>query len=279
MNFLHSTFRALLLGLPLFALHLPAQASDAAGKVVMLTGQATAMGADGTVRRLAKNDAVFSGDLINSGLGSYVNLKFADGAFFLLRPDTRFEVQDYRYAAPATAAAPGTAAAPTQTSRPETPAPGAAPLATAQTPQASGASRAFFRLVKGGFRSVSGLIGKISRDDYRVETPVATIGIRGTQRPNQRQRELRVERVAAQRAIQGEDANTVLLAGQQHRIGFAPARASAVVAAWRACATSAASSTETARRARFSLASKGVRACCVAMLSHSRVSPTDHTWR
>ena len=180
MNFLHSTFRALLLGLPLFALHLPAQASDAAGKVVMLTGQATAMGADGTVRRLAKNDAVFSGELINSGLGSYVNLKFADGAFFLLRPDTRFEVQDYRYAAPATAAAPGTAAAPTQTSRPETPAPGAAPLATAQTPQASGASRAFFRLVKGGFRSVSGLIGKISRDDYRVETPVATIGIRGT---------------------------------------------------------------------------------------------------
>lgn len=177
MNILQSTLRTLLLGLPLLALHLSAQAADAAGKVVMLTGQATAMGADGTVRRLAKNDAVFSGDLINSGLGSYVNLKFADGAYFLLRPDTRFEVQDYRYAALAT---PNAAAAPAQAPRTAPPAPGTAPLATAQTAQASGTSRAFFRLVKGGFRSVSGLIGKISRDDYRVETPVATIGIRGT---------------------------------------------------------------------------------------------------
>ncbi len=36
------------------------------------------------------------------------------------------------------------------------------------------------RLVEGGFRAITGLIGKRDRDDYKVETPVATIGIRGT---------------------------------------------------------------------------------------------------
>ncbi|MGH8446844.1 MAG: hypothetical protein ACREVL_16350, partial [Solimonas sp.] len=40
--------------------------------------------------------------------------------------------------------------------------------------------RAFLRLLKGGFRTVSGLIGKANPDEYRVTTPVATIGIRGT---------------------------------------------------------------------------------------------------
>ncbi|MDO9454185.1 MAG: hypothetical protein Q7J29_15205 [Stagnimonas sp.] len=155
---------------------LAATAADVAGTVVMLTGRATALGADGTVRTLARNDSVFSGDLVNSGSGSYVNLKFADGAFFLLRPETRFQIEQYGYVAAATPATP--------VKPPPAPAaatPTSAPLVTAPQQQAgSGSSRAFFRLVKGGFRSVSGLIGKLNQDDYRVSTPVATIGIRGT---------------------------------------------------------------------------------------------------
>ena len=47
-------------------------------------------------------------------------------------------------------------------------------------PAPAGASHAFFSLLKGGFRTVSGLIGKINHEDYSVATPVATIGIRGT---------------------------------------------------------------------------------------------------
>jgi hypothetical protein len=34
--------------------------------------------------------------------------------------------------------------------------------------------------VRGGFRAISGLIGKVDRQAYRVATPAATIGIRGT---------------------------------------------------------------------------------------------------
>ena len=246
--------------LALFALG-PAAAQDSAAKVVMITGQATAVGGDGTVRVLAKDDGVFSGDVISSGPGSYLNLQFSDGGFFLLRPNTRFEIEDYRYTdlakAAATPAAPAASPAPTPATaatllagpsqeevtqactpskvcrecrasgkkgsascnacyvrvqncksikqafaaakaRPSapatqvaapaaTPAPApapapatAAPVVTAGVAPGSDSSRAFFRLVKGGFRTVSGLIGKASQDDYRVNTPVATIGIRGT---------------------------------------------------------------------------------------------------
>jgi hypothetical protein len=236
-----------------------ALAADAAAKVVMLTGKATALGAGGEVRSLAKEDPVYSGELITSGPGSYVNLRFADGAFFLLRPGTRFEIEHYSYVDPAQVArakvtAPAAAlatppatvktafngptqeevglacaasqickdcrasknnhskacnlcfirvqnckavkkaflaskkAAATQVATPatapaETPA-AAAPTAPVQVttvaPETGETSRAFFRLLKGGFRSVSGLIGKANHDDYRVSTPVATIGIRGT---------------------------------------------------------------------------------------------------
>jgi hypothetical protein len=154
-----------------------AWAAEAAAKVVMLTGKATAVGSDGTVRPLAKDDPVYSGDLINSGPSSYINLRFADGGFFLLRPGTRFAIEDYRYAgAPAAAAAAPAPAKPAAgAAAPVTP----PPLVAAASGEA-GQSRAFFRLVKGGFRAVSGLIGKVNQNDYRVSTPVATIGIRGT---------------------------------------------------------------------------------------------------
>jgi hypothetical protein len=40
--------------------------------------------------------------------------------------------------------------------------------------------RAHFNLVKGGLRSVTGLLGKRSKEKFELKTPAATIGIRGT---------------------------------------------------------------------------------------------------
>lgn len=173
---LSSVLLALLLASPLAA----AIAAEPAGTVIMLAGRATALSPDGSIRKLAKNDPVFAGDLVSSGLSTYVNLKFADGAFFLLRPETRFQIEQYEYTAakPATPPTPPPTAAPTPAAPTVKP---ATPLVTGpQTENTSATSRAFFRLVKGGFRSVSGLIGKLNREDYRVTTPIATIGIRGT---------------------------------------------------------------------------------------------------
>jgi len=126
-----------------------------AGTISMVTGRATAVGPDGTVRALKEDDKVFEGDVLSTGPSTYLNVVFRDNGRILLRPNTRFAIDAFKFQAPV-AAAPGRPAA-------------AAP-----------ADSAFFRLLKGGFRAVTGAVGKRDQADYRVRTPVATIGIRGT---------------------------------------------------------------------------------------------------
>ena len=131
----------------------PALAADNAGTATLVTGHVSAAAPSGEIRDLIKGGAVFAGEVIITAAGSYVNIEFSDGGRVLLRPETRFAIERYQYA--------GTQAAnnPNQPVRQES---------------------AFFRLLKGGFRAVSGLIGHTRREDYAVQTPVATIGIRGT---------------------------------------------------------------------------------------------------
>jgi hypothetical protein len=152
-----------------------AVAATPAGEVLLLTGRGTATDPSaGAIRELRKGDPVHAGEIINSSINSYVNLKFSDGSYILLRPNTRFVIEDYVDSRAAAVSAPPPAAVA---------APAAVPAVIAGTPapgESSAGSRAFFRLLKGGFRAVSGLIGKADQNEYQVSTPVATIGIRGT---------------------------------------------------------------------------------------------------
>lgn len=173
----------LLLSLPaLAATPTAAPAATPAANVTLVTGRGTASATAGGIRTLAKGDAVYSGEIVHSSANSYVDLKFSDGGYFLLRPNSRFQVVDFANHSGTTEAPtppPETPAAPVPAPSPATPAP-AAPLQAKPQDTQNGASRAFFSLLKGGFRSISGLIGKINHDEYQVSTPVATIGIRGT---------------------------------------------------------------------------------------------------
>lgn len=141
----------------------PVLAVQPAGEVILATGAGTAMAPRGVLRDLAKGSQVFPGDLIASGPNSYVDIRFADGGFVLLRPETRFRIDAYVYTAPAVARAPAVQAA-----------------AETAPPVAPVGSRALLRLLKGGLRAVSGSIGKQPADEYEMLTPQATIGIRGT---------------------------------------------------------------------------------------------------
>ena len=145
---------SLLLAVCLGALGSPVFAADSAGTATLVTGHVSAAAPSGEVRDLIKGGAVYAGEMIITAAGSYVNIEFSDGGRVLLRPETRFAIERYQYAG---AQAP--AGGPAQPVRQES---------------------AFFRLLKGGFRAVSGLIGHTRREDYAVQTPVATIGIRGT---------------------------------------------------------------------------------------------------
>lgn len=115
-----------------------------AGEVVTIAGQATAATGLGDIRPLTQGSPVNSGDTVVTNPNSWVRMKFTDGAFVILRPNTRFVIEDYK---------------------------------DANDPAQD---RSIFNLVKGGFRAVTGLVGKRNPRNYQVRTAVATIGIRGT---------------------------------------------------------------------------------------------------
>jgi len=125
-----------------------------AGTVTLVTGHASAATAAGGIRDLIKGGPVYQGETIITSTSSFVNIEFTDGGRVLLRPESRFAIERYQYGGSQQTA--GQAAAPVQQ------------------------ESAFFHLLKGGFRAVSGLIGHVRHEDYAVQTPVATIGIRGT---------------------------------------------------------------------------------------------------
>jgi len=119
-------------------------AAQEAGRVILSIGEVTIQ--RGAAVTPAPVGAVLNnGDTIRVGASSNAQVRFVDEAIIALRPGTEFRVDDYNW-------------------------PGAA----------SGAERAFFSLLKGGMRTVTGVIGKANQQNYKVTTPTAALGIRGT---------------------------------------------------------------------------------------------------
>jgi hypothetical protein len=117
---------------------------QAAGKVLLAVGDVAAL--RGTERvRLTAGAAVNVGDTVVTGAQSHAQLRFADDALVALKPGSEFRIERYNFAG-----------------------------------AAAGGEVAVFRLVKGGFRTLTGQIGRLNRDQYQLLTTQATIGIRGT---------------------------------------------------------------------------------------------------
>lgn len=139
-NHILRCFRVLLVTLTLGASLAHAQA----GRVVMAVGDVTALRGNDRVR-LASGANVDAGDTVVTGAQSHAQIRFADDALVALKPDTEFRIEQFVF-----------------------------------NGRDDGNERAVFRLVRGGFRTVSGQVGKIDHDRYSVVTTQATIGIRGT---------------------------------------------------------------------------------------------------
>lgn len=115
-----------------------------AGRIDFAFGKVTATGTDGVARSLVKGTDVFSGDSIATS-GGRVQIRFTDGAYMSLQPNTVFKVDQYVYEG-----------------------------------KSDGKEKGSFSLIKGGLRTITGAIGKVNKKNYEVRTPTATIGIRGT---------------------------------------------------------------------------------------------------
>lgn len=116
-----------------------------AARVAFATAGVVGVDASGVQRPLRKGDVLEQGDSVTTRTG-LAQLKFSDGALVSLQPGTVFRIDQYRFAG-----------------------------------KADGSERGFFSLLKGGMRTITGLIGRTNRGAYQVAARVATIGIRGTE--------------------------------------------------------------------------------------------------
>ena len=122
----------------------PVAASAAAGRIQFAYGQVSIEDASGAQQAAKKGSEIDSGDTIVTERGR-AQIKFTDGAFVSLQPKTSFKVEDYNFEG-----------------------------------KEDGSERSVFNMFRGGLRTITGIIGRRNKNAYRMNTPVATIGIRGT---------------------------------------------------------------------------------------------------
>jgi hypothetical protein len=145
-NAFHSIcwFRSLVL-LPL--LLLASGLAWAQGTLTHLSGGVSLQKGDALAQRAVSGAQLSVGDTVITGATGFVRIAMTDGSEMVVRPNSRLVLQAYGF----------------DTAKPES-------------------DQFALSLLKGGLRSVSGVIGKRNNPDaYKLTTPTAIIGIRGTQ--------------------------------------------------------------------------------------------------
>lgn len=135
-----------------FSVMLPSYAADPplptpVGRVVWIKGTLKAVMPSKEERILQKTSVIYAHDTLVTDANSQAQIVFTDNTLMTFRPDTKFYIDQYSF-----------------------------------NPQAKKGSvgKYFMRLIEGGFRTITGLIAKSNPTDYQINTPVATIGVRGT---------------------------------------------------------------------------------------------------
>jgi hypothetical protein len=89
--------------------------------------------------------AVNEGDTLETGASGALHARMGDGGLIALRPGTRLTITQFTWSG-----------------------------------KEDGNERSVLALVRGGFRTITGVIGRRNKDNYQINTATATMGIRGT---------------------------------------------------------------------------------------------------
>ncbi len=119
-----------------------ATAAESVGRVLFAIGDAR-IGVDGG--RVKKDDVIKLGQTIVTGANGHVHIRFVDDAFVSVRPNSSLQIEQYVY--------------------------------DEREPKNN---RIRFSLAQGVARLITGKAGQSTKDNFRLNTPVAAIGIRGT---------------------------------------------------------------------------------------------------
>lgn len=120
-------------------------APEAAGYVLMASGDFHAVQTNQALRKLERKSPFYSGEVLRTGPDSKAQVRFRDGSLIALRADTEIRIDEFRYEEPA-----------------------------------KGEDKNIFTLLNGGFRTITGKIGKKNPENYQMKSSVASIGVRGT---------------------------------------------------------------------------------------------------
>jgi hypothetical protein len=129
----------------LFALglSLPAPAATEVGEVAYSRGVLTGQIDGEPPRLIARGVALHNGETLNTGSKGFAIIELEDGTRMTLRPNTTFKIEEVS--------------------------------------QERGSENALLSLIRGGLRAITGAISKRNPNAFRINTSVATIGIRGTE--------------------------------------------------------------------------------------------------
>ena len=141
-----------LLATPSYGLETPEQqqaggeSAALVGTVSLVLGKATIESGSGKLSRIVKpGSQVRVHDQIVTSTNGHVHIRFVDDALVSVRPDSRLEITRYDY-----------------------------------DPARPALSAVKFDLIEGVTRAISGKAAKAARQRFRLNTPIAAIGVRGT---------------------------------------------------------------------------------------------------
>jgi hypothetical protein len=119
--------------------------AQSAGVVQFAAGDVKVIAASGAERAARKGVPVSVGDTLLTAPGALAQLKMGDGAIIVVQAQSRLTVAEFHYAG-----------------------------------KEDGTEKVRYRLEQGGFRAVTGAIGRTHKQNYLIETPIAHMGVRGT---------------------------------------------------------------------------------------------------
>lgn len=120
-----------------------AYSAELFGTIDALSGNASVSDQSGKASSVSVGQKIYAGQTIETASDSEVHLVTEDGGVIALRPSTTFRMDEYKA-------------------------------------EGGSADKIFMSLFRGAMRSITGWVGKHNNSAYRITTPNATIGIRGT---------------------------------------------------------------------------------------------------
>lgn len=125
-----------------------AQAAEPVGTVKFARGDVTIRSITGETRKAEEDAELMRNERVSTGTDGIAVILLNDDSRMVLRPNSEFRVSKFDMA---------------------------------EDDDDASTQSAVLNLLRGGLRLVTGLIGRVNPSGYRLSTPIATIGIRGTE--------------------------------------------------------------------------------------------------